>query len=89
MKMFHLGFTGQLLLLQLFTQPFLLLDEVQLLLLQVNDCLLRVLQSPQDFLNVGFLLASPIISQLGQFLYLELQWAFILTTRFPIRTFLS
>ena len=71
MKMFHLGFTGQLLLLQLFTQPFLLLDEVQLLLLQVNDCLLGQLQSPQDLLNISLLLPSPVISELGQFLYLE------------------
>ena len=66
----HLSFTRQLLLLQLLTQPFLLLDQVQLLLLQVNDGLLRQLQPPQDLLDISFLLPSPIISELGQFLYL-------------------
>ena len=69
--MFHLSFASQLLFLQLFTQPFLLLDQVQLLLLQVNDCLLCQLQSPQDLLHISFLLASPVISELGQFLYLR------------------
>ena len=68
--MLDLSFTSQLLFLQLLTQPFLLLDQVQLLLLQVNDRLLCKLQPSQDLLNVSFLLPSPIISELGQFLYL-------------------
>ena len=66
----HLSLTSQLLFLQLLTQPLLLLDQVQLLLLQVNDCLLGQLQPPQDLLNISFLLPSPVISELGQFLYL-------------------
>ena len=68
--MLDLRFTSQLLLLQLFTQPFLLLDQVQLLLLQVDDCLLGHLQPPQDLLNISFLLARPVISELGQLFYL-------------------
>ena len=70
MIMTDLSLTSQLLFLQLFAQPFFLLDQVQLLLLQVDDCLLGQLQPPQDLLNISFLLAGPIISELGQFLYL-------------------
>ena len=47
------------------------MGEVELLLLEVNDCLLGVIESGQDVIHLSHLLLGPVGLELPKLLYLK------------------
>ena len=70
------GLVFQLLLVVEFLEPPLLLGEVKLFLLEVDDCLLGVLEPGQDVVHLGHLLLGPVSLKLLKLFYLKISFAY-------------
>ena len=80
----HLGFEFQLILVVFFLEPPLLLGEVELLLLEVDDCLLGVVESGKDVIHLSHLLLGPVGLELPKLLYLKISLEVIMIQEFNL-----